>query len=135
MVTIARKSWTDQDGLIHKNDIFAVPFTGADGKTHYSLAACSGLEAYAQALEAVVQTLRGELQLDTEAGIPYFETVFASNQLIGQWAEAVRDAVKAKPFVKSIDGFVYSFDSSEGKLNYRLAVTTDIGDLEITSED
>lgn len=132
MLTIARKNWTDPDGTVHKNDIYMVPFIGADGKTQYSLAAVADLEAYEQTLEAVVETMKGELQLDTEAGIPYYETIFESRRNIELWAAAVRKAVLAKPFVQSIDDFTYAFNPSTGTLAYELDVTTDLGDLVVT---
>ena len=132
MLTIARKNWTDADGTVHKNDIYLVPYVGADGKTHYSLAACADLDAYAQTLEAVIETMKGELQLDTGAGIPYFETIFDSRRNIDLWAAAVRKAVLAKSFVKSIDDFTYDFNSTTGTLSYELDVTTDLGDLVVS---
>ena len=135
MLTIARKNWVEvKDGkrIVHKNDIYLVPYTGADGKTHYSLAACADLDAYAQTIEAVVETMRGELQLDTAAGIPYFETIFASTRYIDQWAAAVRRAVLAKSFVQSIDDFTYNFNPSTGTLSYKLDLTTDLGDLVVS---
>lgn len=133
MFTIARKNFTDSKGVLHKNDIYAVPYIGADGKTHHSLAAVADLEAYEQILAAVVLTVRGELQLDTERGIPYFDTVFASSRLIDQWALAVRRAVLAKPFVESIDSFTYNFNHAANTLEYELDVTTDLGGLIVTA--
>ena len=132
MLTIARKNWTDPDGTVHKNDIYLVPFAGADGKTHYSLAAVADLDAYAQTLEAVIKTMKGELQLDTEAGIPYYETIFDSQRNIDLWAAAVKKAVQAKPFVQSIDDFTYVFNPATGTLSYELWVTTDLGDLMVS---
>ena len=132
MLTIARKNWVDDKG-IHKNDIYAVPYMGPDGKKHYSLAAAADLDAYAQTLEAVVETVKGELQLDTEAGIPYFETVFASTRNIEQWAIAVKRAAQAKPFVVSIDDFTYEFNAATNKLAYRMSVTTDLGDVVVAN--
>lgn len=133
MLTLARKSWTDPEtGTLHKNDIYPVSYVGADGKTHQSLGAVADLDAYTQTLEAVVETVKGELQLDTEAGIPYFDTIFASNRLIDEWAMAVRRAVLAKPFVVSIDDFTYDFNPTLNKLSYELDVTTDIGSVTVS---
>lgn len=133
MLTLARKDFTDSEGYLHKNDIYAVPYIGADGKTHHSLAAAADLDAYEQILAAVVLTVKGELQLDTERGIPYFDTVFASSHLIDQWALAVRRAVLDKPFVESIDNFTYRFNHATNTLEYELDVTTDIGGLTVTA--
>lgn len=133
MFTIARQNFTDADGVLHKNDIYPVTYMGSDGKPHISLAAVADLDAYEQILAAVVLTVRGELQLDTERGIPYFDTVFASNRLIDQWALAVRRAVLEKPFVESIDDFTYNFNHATNTLEYELDVTTDLGSLTVSA--
>lgn len=133
MLTLARKNWTDPDGTLHKNDIYMVSYVGADGKTRQSLGAVADLDAYTQTLEAVVETLKGELQLDTDAGIPYFETIFASNRYIDEWAMSVRNAVRAKPFVVSIDYFEYDFNPTLNKLSYEMDVTTDIGSVTVST--
>lgn len=114
--TIARRSWIDGEGVFHKNDLYAV-----DG----TFAVVSGADAYAQAVESAVETVRGELPLDTARGIPYFSTVFASRRNVAEWAAAVRAEVKALPFVNGIVSFDY--EMSDGKLSYRLEFSTDEG--------
>ena len=118
MKTIARRSWIDSNRISHKNDIYLV---------NGQLALADGVSAYAQTIEAVVLTRRGELQLDTEAGIPYFETIFASRNAVGAWAAAVRAAVSALPFVDSILSFDYSFNHAAKTLDYTMRVATDLG--------
>lgn len=126
MTTIARRDWTEGSGdnlVVHKNDIYAV---------NGQLAVASGLEAYAQALEAVVKTVYGELPLDVEAGIPYFSTVFLTPRETTSWAAAVRDAAKSLPFVVSVDSLDYALNPADGRLSYTLTVTTDAGSVSVS---
>lgn len=126
MTTIARRDWTERNGddvVVHKNDIYAV-----SGQ----LAVASGQEAYAQILEAAVETVYGELPLDVEAGVPYFTTVFLSPREIAAWAAAVKDAAKALPFVVSVDSLDYKLNPADGKLSYTLTVTTDSGAVSVS---
>lgn len=122
--TIARNNWIDgTDNVVHKNDIYLV-----DGQ----LAMATGKSCHAQVIEAVIKTLRGELQLDVEAGIQYFETIFNDSRSADIWARQVREAVEALDFVKHIDGFEYSYEFYNDKLKYVLVVTTDDGQITVS---
>jgi len=57
-------------------------------------------EAYANIIEDSLRTLEGELQLDTEGGIPYLRTVFESLDKIPIWMFYVRKRVMSFDFVK-----------------------------------
>ena len=89
-----------------------------------------GIEAYAVIIGDAIRTVRGELQLDTEHGVPYFETVFKSVNGIDIWKNDVRKRVLEFPFVKSIDSFDVSY--ANRKLEYTMRLTTDAGDVTVT---
>ena len=78
---------------------------GSDGQ----FATVDGLDAYSAVIADVVRTVRGELQLDMERGVPYFETVFKSVNGIDIWKNDVRKRILELPFVKSIDSFEASY--------------------------
>ena len=119
MTTVARFDFEDAEG-IHKNDIRWDAESG-------SLAMCDGIEAYAQTLEAVIKTVRGELVTRRNYGIPYFTTIFNSKVYADEWAEAVKSAVESLDFVASLDAFEYAYDEKRKYMTYKLAVTTTDG--------
>lgn len=86
------------------------------------IAMCDGKNCHAQVLEAVILTVKGEIQLDQNLGIPYFTTVFESKRYLNDWAMAVRKAITAYDWVVSIDSFDYEFDGNV--LKYSIEVTT-----------
>lgn len=96
----------------------------------HDFAVNSGVDAYGTVVSSAIKTYRGELQLDTERGVPYFETVFKSVNGIDIWKFEVRKRVLEFPFVKSIDSFDASY--ANGKLKYTMRLTTDAGDVTIT---
>lgn len=100
------------------NDIFA---RGGN------FAIVSGKEAYANIIADVVRTYRGELQLDTETGVPYFETVFDSVNGIDIWKSEVRKRILTLSFVRSIDSFSASWKPENHILSYSMTVSTDNG--------
>ena len=106
------------------NDIYI----GSDG----GLATVDELNAYSIVIADAVRTVRGELQLDTERGVPYFETVFKSVNGIDIWKNDVRKRVLEFPFVKSIDSFDVSY--ANRKLEYTMRLTTDAGDVTVTRQ-
>ena len=89
-----------------------------------------GVEAYAVVIGDAIRTVRGELQLDTERGVPYFETVYKSVNGIDIWKNDVRKRVLEFPFVKSIDSFDVSY--ANRRLEYTMRLTTDAGDVTVT---
>ena len=100
-----------------------------DPVTH-DIRTVDGVEAYAVVISDAIRTVRGELQLDTERGVPYFETVFKSVNGIDIWKNDVRKRVLEFPFVKSIDSFDVSY--ANRKLEYTMRLTTDAGDVTVT---
>ena len=100
-----------------------------DPVTH-DIRTVDGVEAYAVIIGDAIRTVRGELQLDTERGVPDFETVFKSVNGIDIWKNDVRKRVLEFPFVKSIDSFDVSY--AYRKLEYTMRLTTDSGDVTVT---
>lgn len=88
------------------------------------IAMADGKDARAQIISAALRTRRGELQLDTERGVPYFETIFQSGSRynIQLWEAYVRKTVSEFDFVKSISSFVYDIDYKTGIIRYTLVV-------------
>ena len=101
---------------------------GSDGQ----FATVDGLDAYSTVIADVVRTVRGELQLDTERGVPYFETVFKSINGIDIWKSEVRKRVLALSFVRSIDSFSASWKTESHTLSYSMTVSTDDGTVTIS---
>lgn len=93
-------------------------------------------EAYAIIIADCIRTLKGELQLDVEAGIPYIETVFTSPSLLTKWKAAVRRKVLSLPFVESIVAFDAKVigDMNDSKVTFSMTVTTDNGITEVISD-
>lgn len=100
-----------------------------DSVTH-DIRTVDGVGAYAVVIGDAIRTVRGELQLDTDRGVPYFETVFKSVNGIDIWKNDVRKRVLEFPFVKSIDSFDVSY--ANRRLEYTMRLTTDAGDVTVT---
>jgi hypothetical protein len=112
------------------NDIETV--VGANGKGHISFV--TDKESFANIISDALRTLQGELQLDVEAGIPYLETIFESNNNIELWKHRVREVVDGFDFVESIDSFTTEWDVSKNLLKYNLRITTTKGEVEVSNE-
>ena len=109
------------------NDIETV--AGTNGKKHISFS--TGKESLANIIGETVRTVCGELQLDVNRGVPYFETVFKSVNGIDIWKNDVRKIVNGLSFVKSIVSFDVSWDPLNRKLNYEMVVETDEGKVTV----
>jgi hypothetical protein len=92
-------------------------------------------EAYAIIIGDCIRTLKGELQLDVEAGIPYMETVFTSQSLISKWKASVRRAIMNFPFVDGISYFEASVESDgpNKRVVFSMKIMTDKGIIEVTN--
>ena len=111
------------------NDIETHAVTSG-GATKRYLSFNNGKQAYADIIGDTIRTVSGELQLDVNRGVPYFETVFKSVNGIDIWKNDVRKRVLEFPFVKSIDSFDVSY--ANRKLEYTMRLTTDAGDVTVT---
>lgn len=79
-------------------------------------------DACAHIIADVVRTLEGELQLDTEAGIPYERTIWSSIKNIPLWRHYVTQAITKLPFVSEITSFTTELISGN-ILSYELNIT------------
>ena len=111
------------------NDIETHAVTSG-GVTKRYLSFNNGKQAYADIIGDTIRTVSGELQLDVNRGVPYFETVFKSVNGIDIWKNDVGERVLEFPFVKSIDSFDVSY--ANRKLEYTMRLTTDAGDVTVT---
>lgn len=91
------------------------------------IALASGLDAYATIIADEIRTCLGELQLNTEVGIPYFETIFKGVNAVSIWRMYVTRATTALPFVKNIRSMDVEIDSQSKVLSYTMEVETDEG--------
>lgn len=88
--------------------------------------------AYGMILEDAVRTLEGEMQLDTERGIPYQRTIWQSRRNLAVWEIFMREAVNKYPFVINIESFETSVNE-DGVLSYTMTILTDDGTVEVSS--
>ena len=82
-------------------------------------------------IKNAIQTIYGEIQLNTNLGVPYFETVFSNPNLIYKWRSSVINTVKAFEFVNEIISFTHEFSGENKCLSYKLSILTTFGSLEI----
>ena len=101
------------------------------GVTKRYLSFNTGKQAYADIIGDAIRTVSGELQLDVNRGVPYFETVFKSVNGIDIWKNDVRKIMNGLSFVKSIVSFDVSWDPISRKLNYEMVVETDEGEVTV----
>ena len=101
------------------------------GVTKRYLSFNDGKQAYADIIGDTIRTVSGELQLDVNRGVPYFETVFKSVNGIDIWKDDVRKIMNGLSFVKSIVSFDVSWDPVSRKLNYEMVVETDDGEVTV----
>lgn len=120
MKTIAQRTWDDEKGR-HINDIYLL---------NGQIALCDGKERHAQVLASVIRTVRGELLLDAEEGLPYFATVFGVRQE-KIMADAIRTAAERLPFVTGVKEFSYKVDERTHVFSYSLTVSTREGDVTV----
>ena len=87
----------------------------------------------------VFRTNYGELQFNTDDGIPYFATIFNNAPNLRMFEAFLRDRALSIPGIESVGAFSYTVaetpveysDSgrafNESRLNYRLQLNSDIG--------
>lgn len=112
MLTVTSSTFVDKD-VVHVNDIRVVNGT---------FATATGTAAYANIIECVIRTRLGELPLDTGRGIPYFETVFQSSRLVGDFEDALRKRVEDLYFVEEVVSVETSLDRERGVLSYTAVI-------------
>lgn len=97
------------------------------------LALNKGRNAYADIVANIIRTLKGEIQLDPDAGIDYMGTVFKSITRLDIWKYYVTQQIQELGFIQGITKFDASYDSGTKILTYSLVVTTDKGVVEVLS--
>lgn len=112
------------------NDIETHTIT-VGGVTKRYLSFNTGKQSYANIIGDTIRTVLGELQLDVNRGVPYFETVFKSLNGKDIWKASVRKIVNDLPFVKSVESFDVSWNSPKRELNYKMVVKTDDGEVTV----
>lgn len=88
--------------------------------------------AYGMILEDAIRTLEGEMQLDTERGIPYQRTIWQSSKNLAVWEIYVREAVNKYPFVVNIESLITSVND-DGVMTYSMTILTDDGTVVVSS--
>ena len=113
------------------NDIYL------DGANNLALA--DDREALANIVLNVFRTNYGELQFNTDDGIPYFATIFNNAPNVRMFEAFLRDRALAVPGIESVGAFSYTVSETpveygesgkkfnESRLNYRLQLNSDIG--------
>jgi hypothetical protein len=90
----------------------------------------SGNEAYGFILADAIRTLRGELQLNIESGIPYQDTVWEGRRRINLWKDYVTKKIISYDFVESITSFIAEM-TSDSTLKYTIVVRTNDGNITV----
>jgi aspartate/tyrosine/aromatic aminotransferase len=93
--------------------------------SHGNIAMVSGRDAYAQIINAKMKTSRGEMQLNIDKGIPYFQTVFADPNLANIWESEILKMLLSLPFV--IDVVSFDYEVSNNMIKYKAEIKTDEG--------
>ena len=101
-----------------------------DEDTH-QIAMSSDKQAYANLISDAIRTVRGELQLDTERGIPYFSTVFDKANKVQIWKHYVEKRITDFDFVVSIVAFEYEIDYQTKTIAYTMTIDTDLGEVTV----
>ena len=106
-----------------------------------NLALASDREALANIVLNVFRTNYGELQFNTDDGIPYFATVFNNAPNVRMFEAFLRDRALSISGIESVGTFSYEVAETSVKfgdkerreyhLNYRMIVNSDIGAITI----
>ena len=99
------------------------------------LAMADGRIAQSQIIQAAILAVKGELQYDTERGIPYFETIFDHPNKIDLWRAYVIDRVRKFEWVTDIIDFTHEFDYTNKTINYKMQVATNEGLVTVNGID
>lgn len=93
----------------------------------------SGARAVGDIVHAVVNTRRGELQLNTRRGIPYVDGAFAGQSGILEWAMWMERSILAANGVLALTGFKYGteFNGRRRALVYTATIQTEYGPISI----
>lgn len=111
-------------------DIFLDP-----NSDYMEIAIADDKNAYAYIIGDAIRTVKGELQLDIEAGIPYFATVFDRSDKLSIWKHYVEKKILSYDFVLGIPKFEVELTNDKSILRYDMTVKTKDGLVNIASVD
>lgn len=94
-----------------------------------NISVVESLDAETKIIENVIKTQRGELQLEIEKGVPYFETIFSSSGDVSIWQNFMTDEVESVEGVIRVESFDVKI--TENTLSYEMNILTDYGNSEI----
>ena len=96
-----------------------------------NIAIVTNLQAVLQGCEQAVKTLLGELVLQTDLGVPYFEAVFVGTPNLAVFEQSIRQAILSIPGVIQ----VLTLDTSvTGEvLTYNAVIETEYGEGSINN--
>lgn len=116
-------------------DLKADPVSGELSIVDGDLVLISGLAAVRQAIVDRLSLVRGEWFLDTDAGIPLFDSILAvKNPRLAIVGSYYRAAVLEVEGVKSVTSFDLAFDRRTRVATLTFSVDTDAGPLNLTIE-
>lgn len=128
--------WTDDRGVFHSatisepvlrlNDISLVdlsdkPIYSEDGYQivgyKKDIAFATDAKAVGEVVDAIVKTRRGEMQLDVNRGIPYFDAFESHAYDVSLLRTEIERAISSANGVKSLTAFDYSVEKEASKRN------------------
>lgn len=96
-----------------------------------NIALCRDIEAVKTAVSCATKTNYGEVILNTNLGIPYFETIFTAHPDIELWKSYMKEAILSIPKVIGITAFKTYIDYQKSLLKYTVVINTEYGTEEI----
>lgn len=96
-----------------------------------NLALCRDIEAVKTAVSCETKTNYGEVILNTNLGVPYFETIFTAHPDIELWKSYMKEAILRVPKVLGILAFKTYIDYQKSLLKYTVVINTEYGTEEI----
>ena len=88
----------------------------------------NGIDAVVQGIKVRLQTVRGELFLNLDEGVPYYEDIFGQRFDEPRIRAAFRGVILSAPGVVELLSLNASFDRSTRQLAVTWAVRTEFGD-------
>lgn len=102
----------------NNNDIFI------DGSKNLSLVA--DMAAVQNVCQNAALTMKGEIPLNTQAGIPYFDIVFGARPNLELFKKYITDTLESVENVLGVDNV--RLDYSDGVLKYSVVIATPYGE-------
>ena len=126
MNTFATKTYTETplgsiDAIKHYNDLYLDELG--------NIAMVSDLEALKNVIENVLRTQLGELQLNTQKGIPYFQTIFSHQTNVQYWKAYMVEAIENIDNVIRCESFEIDINNEKNLLTYNSTIKTIYGDI------